>query len=276
VLFPLSTTQRVGGQNLRVEVLLAEEQDRPVEGASVRVELWSPADALHATSVCTDKGAGHYLSEVLHLPWRGVEGNWRVVVKASWEGGGQAETQGTFSGSPSISEQYQDRYGFWVDPPTFFCYNVSFYNLHECGGLHFEDHAYPDGGGYVFLDNYRYVTNGSTFTELDVHWQKAPFLGDEAAAMAYVKALAGIHRQDRESPLKDLNAQAATFQGRPAWQVSAQWKEILAPIPHARLPAEWMVFQCPGSDWLWTLVISTDDTSRMDDLRELRETFECP
>jgi hypothetical protein len=38
-----------------------------------------------------------------------------------------------------------------------------------------------------------------------------------------------------------------------------------------------MVFSCPGSDWLWTVVIATNDEEYyMDGLRTLRETFECP
>jgi hypothetical protein len=59
--------------------------------------------------------------------------------------------------------------------------------------------------------------------------------------------------------------------------VTGQWKRFYE-IDSVRLggPIEWMIFRCPDSEWLWTIVTATNETAFLDDLWALRETFECP
>jgi hypothetical protein len=273
---PLETTELYGGQPLRPAVHLADCDGRPVEGATVQAELWSPSGDLFAAPPCADKGRGSYLADYVTLPMRGAGGTWRLVASATWGEDSRAQAERTFTGIASPSEMYQSQYGFWVDPPCYFNYNLAMYNLHGTGGFHYEDHAYEDGGGYVILDNYRYNVAGVTFAGLDVHWRHADFPADEIAAIAHVQELAGLNHQEPDTPITGLTAEPTVFQDRPAWHVIAQWKKAYTTRSASSRPAEWLIFRCPDSDWLWTLAISADKTTYMDYLRGVRQTFECP
>ena len=276
VISPLETTKLYGGQALRVAFYLVDHDDQPMEGATVQAEIWSPSGDLFAALLCADKGQGRYLADYVNLPMRGAGGTWRMVASATWGDGKQVQAERTFTGIPSPTEMYQSQYGFWVDPPRVLNYNLAMYNLHGAGGFHFEDWYYEDGGGYVILDNYRYNVVGITFATLDVHWRRDDFPTDEAAAIAHVQRLAGSHHQDPDTPTTNLAAEPTTFQGRSAWHVTGQWKEAYVAKSAPSCRAEWLVFRCPGSDWLWTLVISADKAEYMNYLRTVQKTFECP
>jgi len=278
VVFPLETTELTGGQSLRVTVSLVDNDGQPVEGATVQAELRAPNGTVFATRPCAAKGQGLYLADYVTLPLRGAGGSWRVVARATWGADKTAQAERTFKGVPSISEVYQEKYGFWLEQPMFFEYSP----LHP-GEPHYEDWPYEDGGGYVIIDNYRRSARmDQVSVSLDVHWRRADLPVDEAAAIAHVQSLAGLYRQDPDASYTNLAAEPATFQSRPAstghcvWRVTGQWEGIRAPRPQPGGPVEWMIFRCPGSDWLWTLVISTNDAAYMDDLRALRAKFECP
>jgi hypothetical protein len=109
-------------------------------------------------------------------------------------------------------------------------------------------------------------------------WRSAAFPADGETAIAYAQSLAGtgLHHQDPDTPLTDLAAGAVTFQGRSAWQVLGRGKEYYVAQAASEYPVEWLMFHCPGSDWLWSLVLSTDHEDYMDHLRAVQETFECP
>jgi hypothetical protein len=275
---PLESTQVSGGQDLRITLYLVDQNGLPVEGATVQAELWTPSGKRFASLPCTDRGEGRYLSEYASLSLRGASGTWHVIGKATWDDGQQAEVEGTLQVKPSISEMYQDRYGFWIEHPRIFGLGTGFYNLSESGGLHFEDWLNEDGSGYVILDNYRYNTIGVTFAALEVHWRHVAFPADGAVAIAYAQSLAGsgLHHQDPDTPLTDLAAKTVTFQGRPAWQVLGRGSEYYVSKAANEYPVEWLMFHCPGSDWLWSLVVSTDHEDYMNHLRAVQETFECP
>jgi hypothetical protein len=276
VISPLETTELYGGQALRAAVFLVDHDDQPVEGAKVQMELWSPGGEVFAALSYVDKGQGRYVADPVQLPMRGAGGTWRVVASAAWGAGGQAQAERTFTGIPSPTEMYQSQYGFWIDPPRILNYNLAMHNLHEIGGFHFEDWYYEDGGGYVVLDNYRYNATGVTFAEVDVHWRHGDFPTDEAAAIAHLQSLAGPNHQDHDTPITDLTAEATTFQDRSAWHVTGQWKEAYTAKSASSRSAEWLIFGCPGSDWVWTLVISADNAAHINYLRTIRWTFECP
>ncbi|MCP4543248.1 MAG: hypothetical protein GY832_39545 [Chloroflexi bacterium] len=272
----METTELYGGQALRASVYLVDYDGQPVEGAMVQAELWSPSGDMFATLPHVDKGQGRYLADYVNLPMRGSGGTWRMVASATWRDGGQAQTERTFTGISSPAEMYQNLYGFWVDPPRLLNYNFAMYNLHGGGGFHFEDSDYEDGGGYVILDNYRYNVSGATFADLGVHWRHADYPTDEIDAIVHVQNLARMNHQDQETTVTNLAAQLTTFQDQPAWHVTGQFKETYTAESAPGCPAEWLIFRCPDSDWLWTLVLSADRAAYMDYLRTVRGTFECP
>ena len=278
IISPLESTQMSGGESLRIALYLVDPDDQQVEGATVHAELWHPSGELFANLPCGDKGEGRYLSEYLSLPLQETSGTWQVISTATWKEGQQATAESTFQVMPSISEMYKNRYGFWIEHPHIFGLGTGFYNLHETGGLHFEDWLNEDGSGFVILDNYRYIAIGVTFATLEVHWQSVDFPTDGAAAIAFAESLArpGLHHQDPDTPLTKLSAETVTFQGRSAWQVMGLGSEYYVSKAAAEYSVEWLIFQCPGSDWLWSLVIATDNVGYLNQLREVQKSFDCP
>jgi hypothetical protein len=269
--FPLETTELVGGQSLRVTASLVDHNDRPVEGATVQAELQTPNGDVLATLPCADKGQGRYLSDYVRLPLRGTEGTWRVVVRATWGDECQAQTEQTFKGLSSFSEELQSLYGFWIELSDLFPYNVP-----HAGDPRNKYWPYEDGGYVILANNFFRGGTYGYFVMLDVHWRHADLPTDEAAAIAYVQSLAGPHGKTMDIPATNLVMESASFRGWPAWRVTGYWESTPSngnPPPGGLV--EWMVFPCPGSDWLWTVAIATNDAMCMDDLRTLRETFEC-
>ncbi len=278
IISPLHSTQVSGGGGLRIALYLIDHNDLPLEGAIVQAELWTPAGELFASLPCIDNGNGQYLAEYIRLPLRNTGGYWHLVGKAKWNDDQQAEVEATFQANPSVSEMYQTLYGFWIDQPQIHGLGTGFYNLSQSGGLHFEDELHEDGSGYVLLDNYRYEALGVTFAALEVHWREAEYPPDGASAAVYAQSLigSGLPHQDPDAPPMELSAQQVTFQDRPAWQVTGRTKEFYVSKAAAEYPVEWLMFTCPGSNFLWTLVISSDHESYISRLRSLQETFECP
>lgn len=271
VVFPTTTTTLVGGQSLRVTVLLVDGAGQPVEEAMVEAELRAPGGHVFTTLICVDKGQGRYLADPVQLPLRGAGGTWRVVVQV--QGGARAER--TFQGRASYSEDLQRRYGFWIVMPNFFSYGEWGFGG-TLAGLHRADESYEDGGGYVILSNYRNNPTTVVTVALDVHWRRAGFPSDETAAITHVRSLAPLERQAPDIPSEILAVETSAFQGRPAWRVTGQWRHRNRAASASPCPIEWLIFACPGSGWLWSLAVSADDAQYMDDLRVLRETFECP
>jgi len=267
VVFPLETTELAGGDSLRVTVSLMDNDDQPVEGATVQAELRVPNGDVFATLPCADKGQGRYLADYVTLPLRGAAGTWRVVARATWGDGQQAQVERAFKGLPSLSEKYRDLYGFWIDIPDFECRN----KVHE-----FRDHVYEDGSGFVILE-YHCIGASNILAEVDVHWQRADFPADEAAAIAFTQRLSPPMYHDPDVPNTNLIAERITFRGRSAWRVTGQWRftwESAGALGDGLI--EWTVLQRPGSDWLWTIVVSTNESAYLDCLRRIQETFECP
>jgi hypothetical protein len=278
IISPREDTRAFGGGDIVVALQLVDQEGRPIEGATVHGELWTPGGELLASFACTDKGQGQYVGPNVTLPLRGTAGTWSVQGTAIWGDSLAAEIQGAFIAEPSISEMYLDRYGFWIEYPRLFGLGTGFYNLSETGGLHFEDNLNEDGSGFVILDNYRYQTIGVTFAALEVHWQYAEYPADQEAAVAFAQRLAGmgLHHQDPDTPILDMNASTVVFQGRPAWQVIGTGSEYYVSKAAAAYPVEWLIFSCPDSDWIWSLAVHTDNPAFMDHLRSVRESFVCP
>jgi hypothetical protein len=264
----------IGGQPLRVTAYLVDRNGQPMEGALVEAELQTPAGEIIGTLPCTDKGQGRYLADVMLLPLRDAAGTWRVVARAWWGDGAQAQIESTFQVRPSFSEELQNLYGFWIDTasPLFDYYTTNIAHPDSKG------HLYEDGnGGYVLLANTRVGQSYETFVILDIHWRQTDFPRDEAAAIAQARSLVGPHMMTLDIPDHDLAVNKITFQNKPAWRVTGRWKST--PTNDNRPPGgivEWLTFRCPDSDWLWTVVIATNQERHIDDLRAMRQTFECP
>jgi len=262
VVFPLETTELTGERSsLRVTLSLVDNKGQPVEGAAVQVQLVAPDGNTFATPPCAEAGPGRYQADYVQLPTRGAEGTWRVVARATWADGKQAHAERAFKGLPSLSEELQREYGFWVNVPgpRGFGYSKLWHHAQR----------YDDGSGYVFIDN-----RGHGTVRLDVHWRHADFPADAASACAYVRDLPlsadAAHILDPK-----LAAEQTTFQEKSAWLVTGR---TLSGHGYTALGGdiEWVVFQCPDSDWLWTLVIHTSNPSYVEHLRQTRETFQCP
>ena len=102
------------------------------------------------------------------------------------------------------------------------------------------------------------------------------FPQDEAAAVNYALDLAGPHRITLDIPPTALTAERDNFQGWPAWHVTGWWypENAFGNSGHSA-PLDWIVFRCPGSDQLWTILITTNTVQYLDDLQSIRETFAC-
>jgi hypothetical protein len=267
MIFPLEDSELNSDQVLRITALLTNDEGLPVEKSAVEAEVYLPDGNVFARQSLVDMGAGRYLADPLSLPEQGAMGTWRVVVTTVGDNRKQAQVERAFEVLPSYSETYQIKYGFWIKVPDFF-------NCHGSDQW-FTDRLYEDGSGYVHMDNHCHSV-GAAIVRLDVRWQETAFPADEAAAEAYVLAHHASFQYDHDHPEENLRVEQGVFQGQPAWYVSGKWRSIVSNTPQAGGPAEWMIFRCPDSYWLWTLVISTNKKHYMSGLRALRETFECP
>jgi len=267
IVFPLETTELAGERSLRVSLSLADNAGQPVEGATVQAELHAPNGDVFATLPCADKGQGRYLADYVQLPTRGAEGTWRVVARATWGDDQQAQAERTFKGLPSLSEELQREYGFWVNVPAprGFGYSKLWHHAQR----------YDDGSGYVFIDN-----RGHGTVRLDVHWRRADLPADAAAACTYVRDLP-LSAEAEHIRDPNLVAELTTFQGKSASAGHCVWLvtgRLLSGHGYTALGGdiEWLILRCPDSPWLWTLVIHTSNPTYVEHLRQTRETFECP
>lgn len=272
VVFPTETTELVGGQSLRVTVSLADRAGQPVVGATVQAELCAPDGSTFAALSCADESQGRYLADLVRLPFRGTQGTWRVTARATWGDGRQAHAEREFRGRASYSERLEALYGFWLELPDLFPYNVP-----QADDPAIKYWPYDDGnGGMVILAN-SFPQGGlaTRFVILDVHWRQDPWPADEAAAAAYVAGLYGPHHQKLNYTPTILTVESTTFRGWPAWFLTGRWGRGEAYGLRPEDLIEWTVFRCPGSDWLWTILVDTSDSDYLDDLRAVRDTFEC-
>ncbi|MBU0492618.1 MAG: hypothetical protein KKA73_11500 [Chloroflexi bacterium] len=267
VVFPLETTELAGGQLLRVTITLMDNDGQPVEGAVVQAELRAPDGSVFTTIRCADTGQGRYLADYVTLSLRGAGGEWRVVARATWDDGKQAQAERTFKGLPSFSDEIQSEFGFWIEPP----------NALDCGYRYLRRYPmrYEDGSGWVIISN-----NCHGIVNMEIHWRRADFPADEAAAIAHAQYLADSAQSDlTRIPDPGLVAEQMTFKGYDTWHVTGRWKSTRESTGLIRKgPIEWMIFRCPNSDWLWTLVILTSSEKVYMDasLRPAWKTFECP
>jgi len=271
IIFPQTTTELAGGQSFRATVLLKNFEDQPVEGALVTAELWMPGGELFGTFPCMDKSGGRYLADFISLPLRESQGIWRVVVEAVWGDGMTAKGEGQFNGLNSYSERLQQLFGFWIELTDLFPYNIS-----NAEDPRLKTYTYADGAYVILANNLTSGEIDSSFVILDVHWRQLDLPEDEAAAVNYVLELAGPHRITLEIPAAALTAERDSFQGWPAWHVTGSWnRENVFGNPARNAPLDWMIFRCPGSDRLWTILITTNSIHHLDDLQSIRETFTC-
>jgi len=271
IVFPERTTVLVGGQSFRMTVSLKDFEDRPVEGALVEITLWTPDGELFATLPCSDKKDGRYLADSVTLPLRESQGVWRITAQVTLEYGLSVEGEGYFNSLNSYSEKLQELFGFWIDLTDLFPYNIP-----NADDPRLKTYPYENGGFVILANNLTSAEINNSFVILDVHWQEIGFPQDEVDAANYVLDLVGPHRITLDIPTSSLVAEREKFQGWPAWHVTGSWTPNNAlGNPGDGAPLDWLIFYCPDSDWLWTVLITTNAVQYMDDLQLIRESFEC-
>ena len=271
IVYPQSSTELVGGQSLRVTILLTDPDHQPLEGGLVQVQIKDPDGDEFAALNCADKNNGRYLCDPITLPLKKSQGVWQVTAWAYLQDKLIATSEVNFIGLDSYSERLYDHFGFWVALPDLFPYNVP-----NAEDPLLKTYSY-DNGGYLILANN--LTSGginNSFVILDVHWRKEQFPSDEDEAVDYITNLAGPHGITLDLSQKDLIAEKARFNTWPSWHVTGTWEQSDAygnPRPDVLL--DWIVFNCPESEWLWTVLITTNMKDYFGELNLIRESFDC-
>lgn len=272
IVFPGASTEIAGGQSFRLTLILQDEDGEPVEGALVEAELWSPDGEQYRTLSCSDAKAGRYLANSTALPLRNSQGQWRIIGRAMLGNGVIGEAEGEFIGLRSYSERLQQDFGFWLDLTDLFPYNIA-----NAEDPLLKTYSYGNGGYVILANNLTTGQINNSFVILDVHWRELAFPGDAAAAADYVLNLAGPHRISLDLSPADLAVEPGSLLGSQSWQVIGWWNPGNAlgnPRPPA--PLDWRIFQCPGSATVWTILVTTNEIEYLDDLRSIRDSFECP
>jgi hypothetical protein len=271
IVYPQSSTELVGGQSFRVTIFLADSEDNPLGGALVEVQIIGPEGEDFNTLHCVDKHNGRYLCDPVTLPLKKSQGIWQISVRAYMGTELIALSKGKFTSSISYSERLFDHFGFWLALPDLFPYNVP-----NAEDPLLKTYSYKNGGYIILANNISPPGIDSSFVILDVHWQNVEYPKDENEVVDYVLNLAGPHRITLDLSETELKAEEDKFQGWPAWHVTGIWERIDAlGNPRSDAVLDWMIFKCPGSDWLWAVLITTNQIEYLDDLNRIRETFEC-
>ena len=271
LVYPLPSSELIGGQRLRVTLTITDSNGTGVEGANTQVEIWSPEDVLNSTIEPKDQGGGRYLTDPTNLPMRNASGIWTIQASAELEDEQTLQTTGTFKARPSFSEGLKENFGFWLDLSSpLFAYTGPPFAVPE---LKF--HPYEDKGGYVILTN---ANASRSLAIIDIHWRPDSYPPDQKTALAYVGQLAGPHAMTVQ--YSNLEAGEIRFLDAPAWQITGQWEEpqtagINQPKAN-NYPVSWIIFPCPDSEYTWTLLITSRDPGNMPDLRSILDTFQCP
>ena len=271
IAFPQSTTELVGGQSFRITIILNNNEGKPIESALVSTRLLKPDGEEFGVFSCLDKKDGRYISEAITLPLKDSQGVWKLYVSAIVDNEVIAQANGEFTSQDSYSEKLQQLFGFWIELTDLFPYNVS-----NAEDPLLKTYSYDDGGYVILANNLTTGSINNSFVILDVHWREAEFPVDEKSAANYVLNLAGPHRISLDISSKDLSVTKEIFQGWNSWHVTGTWdRNNAVGNPGADASLDWRIFTCPGSEWLWTILITTNEIKYMDDLVLIRETFEC-
>jgi len=271
IIFPETSTVLAGGQSFRTTIILKNHSGELATDASVEAQLWTPDGELFTTLTCLDKNDGRYLSDPVTLPLQNSAGIWQVTVRAVLGDDVIAIGEGQFSGRKSYSERLQELFGFWIELSDLFPYNVA-----NAEDPLLKTYSYENGGYVILANNFTSAAINRAFVILDVHWQQLDFPKDEISAVAHVLDLAGPHRISLDISTTDLEAEKDNFREWPAWYVTGQGDpDNVLGISGAAYPLDWVIFHCPGSEWLWTILITTNASEYQDDLKLIRETFEC-
>ena len=271
IVFPQSSTELVGGQSFRITIILKDYEGMPIESALVETQLLKPDGDEFGAFTCFDKKNGRYLSDSITLPLKNSQGIWKVSVWAMVENEVIAQGTGEFTSQNSYSERLQQLFGFWIELTDLFPYNVS-----NAEDPQLKTYSYDNGDYVILANNLTSAEINNSFVILDVHWRQVEFPKDEKSAVNYVLNLAGPHRITLDISATDLLVEQDTFQGWNSWHVTGKWNPSNAiGNPGKDAPLDWKIFNCPGSERLWTILITTNEMKYMDDLVLIRETFEC-
>jgi len=271
IVFPQTSTVLAGGQSFRTTIILKNHGAESLKDASVEAQLWTPDGELFTTLTCLDNNDGRYLSDPVTLPLQNSDGIWRVTVRAGLGDDAIALGEGQFSGLNSYSERLQELFGFWIELSDLFPYNVA-----NAEDPLLKTYSYENGGYVILANNLTSAASNRAFVILDVHWQQIDLPKDEISAVTHVLDLAGPHRISLDISTTDLVAEKDNFREWPAWYVTGQGNpDNVLGNSGAAYHLDWVIFHCPGSEWLWTILITTNAKEYQDDLKSIRETFDC-
>ena len=271
IVFPGAATEIAGGQSFRLTIILQDDDGEPMEGAFVEAELWSPDGEMVAALPCSDAKDGRYLANYAALPTRNSQGLWSVFGRAVLEDGQVVEAEGQFIGLKSYSERLGQNFGFWIELTDLFPYNIS-----NAEDPLLKSYSYENGGYVLLANNITTTQINNSIVILDVHWRQMDFPGDALSAANYALNLAGPHRISLDLSASDLIVEQDTFLGSQSWHVTGWWNRSNAlGDPRPDFPLDWMIFHCPGSKTVWTILITSNEIKYLDDLQLIRESFEC-
>jgi len=271
IVFPQTSTVLAGGQSFRMTIFLKDNSGESLKDASVEAQLWTPDGEILTTLTCLDNNDGRYLSDPVTLPLQNSHGIWRVTAQAVLGDDVVVLGEGQFSGRKSYSERLQGLFGFWIELSDLFPYNVA-----NAEDPQLKTYSYENGGYVILANNLTSAVVDRAFVILDVHWQQLDFPQDEISAASHVLEIAGPHRISLDISMKDLVAEKDYFQGWPAWYVTGRGNSDNV-LGNSGTPyhLNWVIFHCPESELLWTILITTNAMEYQDDLILIRDTFEC-
>jgi hypothetical protein len=270
IVYPLQSSLMVGGGSFQVSFVLSDQE--PLTGVKNLVEVWSPAGVLYQTTSCDDLGKGRYLSGPITLPLRDAAGTWLVVVEAYPVDGSPVRSELRFESQMSYSENLMEHYGFWIDTG----YPFAFDTTASADPSH-KFHVFRDGGVVIMANTPKYSARFSYTVFMDIYWQAAVLPQDEQEAIDYARYLGGPHLMSLAIPDEIYQAEPVQFQEQSAWVVTAKWDDSPEndnPPPGGYV--NWLTFNCPDSEWLWTVQIASMDAIFMPELQNLQNSFICP
>jgi hypothetical protein len=117
LLYPTESSEIEMGQSIKTILRITDEQEHPVQDATVIVTFNDPAGKVIGSAPAAFGDGDVYRSEPRMVPHHMQEGIWTITVKADTKDG-SGQDSSTFPVKFSTSEILYHKYGFWLDAPT--------------------------------------------------------------------------------------------------------------------------------------------------------------
>jgi len=233
LLYPTESSEIKMGQTIKAIVRVTDEQEHPVQDASVTVSFSDPDGQVIGTIPAVFGDGDVYRSDSWAVPHHMQEGLWAIKVEADInEGHGQSISQlGVIF---STSETLYHKYGFWLDAPTLRGIQPmlaaergdSENGLLRWGGIIPSQHVFPENW-------------------VEVQWRKGDFkLDSPEAVRSFMLADIG---DLGFTPVREIGAfERTTFKRWDAWEAPARGQ-------YSYYEMKWTVFFAPEVDKTYAL-----------------------